>query len=112
MSDKFSKLLEVRNCDFLEQLTKIEILPVYMIKQTTEKSKMFVKIFYDLGKAEIQIFSNQAQQRHWSNQKIQVQHDLPKRLNINISKFQLFAMYTQTALLFSPKNNKKNSMWR
>jgi hypothetical protein len=52
--EKFSKLLEVRNCDFLEQFTKIKILPVF-IKQTRENSKMFVKIFYDLGKAEIQI---------------------------------------------------------
>ena len=53
--EKFSKLLELINCDFLEHFIKMKNLPVFMSKRTTEFSKMFVQIFYDFWKAEIQI---------------------------------------------------------
>ena len=72
---------------------------------------MFVKIFYDLEKDEIKFrsffkLSSAATlvkigktRRPWPSKAFEYQNYIE-----NISKFLLFNRYTQTAILFSPKN--------
>ena len=62
---------------------------------------MFLRIFCDLGESKIQILTFQIDLK--GDVKIKkkgVDSILAKRLNINISEFSIFFMYSQTGILF------------
>jgi hypothetical protein len=91
-----------QKCDFLEQFWPI-----------AEISKILVKHFHDLGKAEIQITyfcQIKLSSTTSKNSKKLIEGDLAKRLNINISKFSLFQIVYLLCIprppFFSPKKNK------
>jgi hypothetical protein len=105
--------LEVRNSDFLDQFTKIKILPVFKIKQTTKISKMFVKIFNDFWQVKIQIsyfFQIKRRRAPCQHSKKQVDSKLANCLNITkfeiVFMYHIVFMYTHTDINFPPSKKK------